>query len=120
CRLGALGFMALGPIGSGGSVGAVGDAATNCGLRDQFAAFAWVRANAPAFGGDPDRITVFGESAGAGSILQLLASPRRGDAFRRAVIQSCQPKVATAEQAELVTRAFLEHLGLDRADLDRT
>ena len=112
-RLGALGFMALGPAG------ATGDAVTNCGLRDQFAALAWVRANAPAFGGDPDRITVFGESAGAGSILQLLASPRRGDAFRRAVIQSCQPKVATAEQADLVTRAFLDHLGLDRADLDR-
>jgi para-nitrobenzyl esterase len=107
-RLGALGFMALG-----------GDAATNCGMRDQFAALAWVRANAVALGGDPDRITVFGESAGAGSVLQLLASPRRGDAFRRAVIQSCQPKVLAPEQAEVVTKAFLGHLGLDGSDVLR-
>jgi para-nitrobenzyl esterase len=107
-RLGALGFMALG-----------GDAATNCGMRDQLAALGWVRAHAGALGGDPDRITVFGESAGAGSVLQLLASPRRGDAFRRAVIQSCQPKVLAPEQSELVTKAFLAHLGLEGPDLAR-
>jgi para-nitrobenzyl esterase len=106
-RLGALGFMAL------------GDADTNCGLRDQFAALAWVREHAGALGGDEQRVTVFGESAGAGSILQLLASPVRGDAFRRAVIQSCQPKVLTRDQAQLVTKAFLEHVGLDRPDLTR-
>ena len=107
-RLGALGFMTLD-----------GDAATNCGLRDQFAALAWVRENIGAFGGDPDRVTVFGESAGAGAILQLLASPRRGTAFRRAVIQSCEPKVLTPEQAGVVAKAFLEHLGLARPDLGR-
>jgi para-nitrobenzyl esterase len=112
-RLGALGFLALG-----------GDAATNCGLRDQFAALAWVRDNAGRLGGDPGLVTVFGESAGAGSVLQLLASPRRGDAFRRAIVQSCQPKVLRPEQAELVTKAFLDHLGVagsggDRADVER-
>ena len=114
-RLGALGFMALGPNRAADERGA----ATNCGLRDQFAALAWVRTNAAAFGGDPDLVTVFGESAGAGSILQLLASPRRGDAFRRAVIQSCEPKVLGPDAAELVTRAFLEHLGMDGVDVDR-
>ncbi|HZP27602.1 MAG TPA: carboxylesterase family protein [Acidimicrobiia bacterium] len=108
-RLGALGFMDLGHE----------DAATNCGLRDQFAALTWVREHAAAFGADPGGVTVFGESAGAGSILQLLASPRRAGAFRRAVIQSCEPKVLTRDRAELVTRAFLGHLGLERADPNR-
>ena len=92
-RLGALGFMALDDDG----------AATNCGLLDQLAALRWVRENAGAFGGDTERVTVFGESAGAGAILQLAVSPQRGDAFRRAIIQSCEPKVLTADAAGLVT-----------------
>ncbi len=52
-----------------------GDAATNCGLLDQLAALRWVRESIGAFGGDAERITVFGESAGAGAILQLCVSP---------------------------------------------
>ncbi len=118
-RLGALGFMALGGSHRGAAAGDGDGAATNCGLRDQFAALAWVRENIAGFGGDPGRVTVFGESAGAGAILQLLASPRRGNAFRRAIIQSCEPKVLSPDQAALVVKAFLEHLGLPHADLAR-
>jgi para-nitrobenzyl esterase len=61
---------------------------TNLGLRDIIAALRWVRANAAAFGGDPDAITVFGESAGAMAIANLIASPLAEGLFRRAIIQS--------------------------------
>lgn len=61
---------------------------TNLGLRDQIAALKWVRENAAAFGGDADNITVFGESAGAFSIANLVGSPLAKGLFKRAIIQS--------------------------------
>ena len=61
---------------------------TNLGLRDQIAALAWIKANAAAFGGDPDNITVFGESAGAMSIADLVSSPLAQGLFQKAIIQS--------------------------------
>ncbi|OQR65599.1 carboxylesterase [Streptomyces maremycinicus] len=76
-RLGVDGFLHLGP----------GDTA-NLGLLDQLAALRWVQENITAFGGDPDNVTVFGESAGAMSIGALLAAPRAAGLFRRAILQS--------------------------------
>ena len=64
-RLGALGFLALDDATPGN------DVVANPGLHDQLAALTWVRDHAPGFGGDPRALTVFGESAGAGSILHL-------------------------------------------------
>jgi para-nitrobenzyl esterase len=63
-------------------------APANRGLLDQVAALHWVRENAAAFGGDPDRVTIFGESAGAMSVASLLAMPGARGLFRRAVAQS--------------------------------
>lgn len=60
----------------------------NRGLLDQIAALEWVRENIAAFGGDPDRVSVFGESAGAMAIGLLLAEPRARGLFRRAALQS--------------------------------
>jgi para-nitrobenzyl esterase len=63
-------------------------APTNLGLRDQIAALAWVKENAAVFGGDPSNITVFGESAGAMSIADLVGSPLAQGLFQKAIIQS--------------------------------
>jgi len=77
-RLGALGFLAW-PDAS---------IVPNVGLLDQIAALSWVREHAERFGGDPDNVTVFGESAGAMSIGALLGAPAAGGLFRRAILQS--------------------------------
>jgi len=61
---------------------------TNLGLRDMIAALEWVRDNAAAFGGDPANVTVFGESAGAMAIADLVTSPLAKGLFRRAIVQS--------------------------------
>ena len=61
---------------------------SNLGLRDQIAALEWVRDNADAFGGDGANVTVFGESAGAMTIADLVASPLAKGLFRRAIVQS--------------------------------
>ncbi|HWF01020.1 MAG TPA: carboxylesterase family protein [Caulobacteraceae bacterium] len=100
-RLGLEGFV---PIPGGDS---------NLGLRDQIAALAWVKANATAFGGDPDNVTVFGESAGAMSIADLLASPLARGLFRRAIIQSGHGSmVRSIEVGERVTRRIAARLGV--------
>jgi len=61
---------------------------TNLGLRDQIAALEWVRDNIGRFGGNPENVTVFGESAGAMAIATLLSSPLAKGLFRRAIVQS--------------------------------
>lgn len=64
------------------------DAPANRGLLDQIAALEWVRANISACGGDPARVTIFGESAGAMSVTTLLSMPRAAGLFARAIAQS--------------------------------
>ena len=61
----------------------------NAGLRDQSLALKWINENIASFGGDPELVTVFGESAGALSIALQLVSPLSKGLFRRAILQSC-------------------------------
>jgi len=86
------------------------DAPANPGLRDQLAALEWVRASIAAFGGDPDRVTVFGQSAGAISVGALLASPRAQGLFRRAVLQSGPPEVSDRDKVRRMVRRMAARL----------
>lgn len=77
-RLGSLGFLALDD----------GVTKGNYGLADQITALEWVKANIQDFGGDPDRITIFGQSAGAASVRALIGSPKAAGKFASAIPQS--------------------------------
>lgn len=79
-RLGLLGFFAHPALGDDGS--------GRQGILDQAAALRWVRTNIAAFGGDPQRVTVFGESAGGTNIAALLGAPEARGLFQRAIVQS--------------------------------
>ena len=106
-RLGALGFAHLAALAGRASTDA------NLGLLDQVAALTWVRENVGAFGGDPENVTLFGESAGAISIAALVTMPCAAGLFRRAILQSggLQP-LHDAEAAAAVVRDLLEELWL--------
>lgn len=108
-RLGILGF---GEWSGWPALGGV----SNAGLRDQLLALQWVQAHIADFGGDPGRVTVFGESAGGMSIACLLASPAARGLFHAAIIQSGSPDhVVTAAEAQRITRRFADAGGGDPA-----
>lgn len=81
-RLGALGYLAHPALTE--EAGTSG----NYGLLDQVSALSWVRENIAVFGGDPNNVTVFGESAGAQSVTELMASPLSAGLFHKAILQS--------------------------------
>jgi para-nitrobenzyl esterase len=64
---------------------------SNLGLRDQVAALQWVHDNIRAFGGDPDAVTLFGESAGGNAVTTLMTVPAAAGLFQRAIVQSAPP-----------------------------
>ncbi len=107
-RLGAFGFLELGGLdpeltGSG-----------NVGLLDQVTALEWVQEHITAFGGDPDEVTVFGESAGAMSLSLLLAMPATAGLFHRAIAQSGAAAAARSLGAAMDdTREFMAAAGLE-------
>lgn len=88
-RLGALGYLDFSEFSSPGRI-----FESNLGLRDQVAALEWVQRNIAAFGGDPNNVTVFGESSGANAVTTLMATPAAAGLFARAIAQS--PPAASA------------------------
>jgi para-nitrobenzyl esterase len=106
-RLGALGFLCLPGVSDG-----------NLGLLDQVAALRFVRDNIAAFGGDPDNVTVVGQSAGAASIAILMTMPQARGLFRRAILQSTPfgRMSRTLEDAHRIGRRLLEVVGLEPSE----
>jgi para-nitrobenzyl esterase len=120
-RLGAFGFMAHPQLSDESSRGVSG----NYGLMDQIASLEWVQRNIDVFGGDPGKVTVFGESAGGGSVCDLMASPLTGGLFQRAIVESggflsmglpANPGGGTLSSAEKTGEKMAEALGCDGAD----
>ncbi|WP_328388459.1 carboxylesterase/lipase family protein [Nocardia sp. NBC_00416] len=92
----------------------------NLGLRDQIAALRWVRANIAEFGGDPENVTIFGESAGAHAVLSLLATPSAEGLFHRGIAQSPPADwgLTIAESREFARR-ILDRLGVAPENANR-
>ncbi len=100
-RVGAEGFLYL------------EDAGPNRGLLDQIAALQWVQDHIKSFGGNPDNVTIFGESAGAMSVATLLSMPASRGLFRRAIAQSgAAHNVSSAASARRVAQHLAAKLGV--------
>ena len=114
-RLGALGYLALESLAAEDPDGSTG----NYGVMDQIAALQWVHDNIAAFGGDPHRVTIFGESGGSWSVCTLLASPPAQGLFHGAILQSgaCQ-KVRSLDDGFEWSGGVAESLGCEADDLD--
>jgi para-nitrobenzyl esterase len=113
-RLGRLGFFAHPALANTNPEGALSD----YGFADQIAALKWVRRNIAAFGGDPGKVTIFGESAGAISVNYLLVSPKARGLFIRAGSESGFGRTGghPLADAETTGAAFIKGLGVTGDD----
>jgi para-nitrobenzyl esterase len=113
-RLGPIGFLALPGLSAESRDGSSG----NYGLEDQQAALRWVRHNVARFGGDPQNVTIFGESAGGLSVCANLVSPKVARLFQRAITESgpCVAPLATLATAEAQSSAAAIRSGCAQTD----
>jgi len=107
-RVGLLGFLAHPELTAESPNGSSG----NYGFHDQIAALKWVQANIAAFGGDPENVTVFGQSAGAMSVRILLESPLAEGLFARAILQSGAESIPPSYTRTVTTLGQAEQAGL--------
>lgn len=111
-RLGAHGFTDFSRI-----LGGRWFQSSNLGVKDMVAALRWVKANIAAFGGDPDAVTIFGESGGGWKVNTLLGVPSTDGLFHRAVVESGPlTHFHTPEAADDVARRVLAALGISETD----
>jgi para-nitrobenzyl esterase len=114
-RLNIFGFLHLADIGS-----AKWQGATNVGIQDLVAALQWVRDNIENFGGDPDRVTIFGQSGGGAKATTLMAMPSAKGLFHRAIAQSGAAfRSLTASDASDGAERFLAKLGIRKDQLEK-
>jgi para-nitrobenzyl esterase len=100
-RLGAFGFFSHPEL----TKESKGQAAANFGLMDAVASLQWVKRNIAGFGGDPGRVTIFGESAGAGLIASIVASPQAKGLFHRAIGESSSWTTASINRMSKIAEA---------------
>lgn len=109
-RLNALGYLFLGDAG-----GSEFEASANAGQLDLVAALKWVRDNISVFGGDPNRVLIFGQSGGGGKVSTLLGMPAAKGLFHRAVIQSgASLRGGSREAATKTAETLMKELGLSK------
>jgi para-nitrobenzyl esterase len=115
-RLGHLGFFAHPALEGEDPAGPL----NNFALMDQICALQWIGENIHAFGGDAANVTLFGESAGARSVLSLLASPLAKNLFHKAIVQSAYT-LPDVERKQALKKGTLlaRHFGLENATADR-
>jgi para-nitrobenzyl esterase len=112
-RLNVYGYLNLAAIG-----GEEFAMSANVGMLDIIAVLEWVRANIVTFGGDPDVVTIFGQSGGGGKVTALMAMPAAKGLFHRAIIQSGPfLKALTPDYSQRVAELLLDELGLSRSQV---
>jgi len=112
-RLNVLGFLDLSAFG--GKYAASG----NVGMMDIVKALQWVRDNIATFGGNPDNVTIFGQSGGGGKVSTLMATPSAHGLFHKAIVESgSQLKVMEQKYSRRIGAAVVKHLGINPSNID--
>lgn len=107
-RLNVFGYLFLDDVTEGRIINTA-----NAGMRDIVLALEWVRDNIAAMGGDPNNVTIFGQSGGGRKVCVLLAMPSATGLFHRAIVQSgAHPRCVSRERANAFATAFLDHIGI--------
>ena len=114
-RLGPLGFL----VHPGLEAENAAHTAGNYGAMDQIKALKWVQANIGNFGGDPNRITIFGQSAGGVDVGNLLVAPSAKGLFQRAAIHSAVPQLGGYEEARTAGIAFIDRFAATGSDTQK-
>lgn len=111
-RLNCLGFLDLSAYGDEYKYSG------NLGMIDIIAALQWVKNNIAQFGGDPDNVTVFGQSGGGRKILNLMAMPAANGLFHKVIGESCGPSGVSQSDAQKVAELTFAELGLENGDVE--
>jgi para-nitrobenzyl esterase len=112
-RLNAFGYLNLAGIG-----GEEFASSANCGLLDLIAVLQWVRENIATFGGDPESVTIFGQSGGGGKVVALMAMPDAKGLFHRAIVQSGPfLRMLSSEYSHEVAEKTLSALGIPKSQV---